>query len=103
MTELVNGNMTNGEAKVLAAMAAEVNPDDVEMFIVITFGHVSTHDHLLVVSGNVTVNPDATIRLLQLAQLTTERLEGNNNGAPSEASKMVRFRTHVRRTWGHFR
>jgi hypothetical protein len=92
------GQLTNGEARTLAAMACEENPETLEVFLVIAFRHNDPGVHSVIVSGNITHSGEAVMGLLSLA---AETVQGSGNTvkdyAPGQTdNKILRFCGHIR-------
>lgn len=101
-TNRVDGGMTNGEVKTLVAMASEVQPTEVEAFIVLAFKHVSPHEHELIVSSNISDSVTAINRLLFLGMQTSATLEDTGRERTQDDCKSIRLCTHLGHRWFPF-
>lgn len=112
--DTVNGTITNGEAKVLAAMACETDPENVESFLVLTFNHRAVGHHELIMAGDVTVDPIMVAQMLSVCamaidllgnpvSLLLQRSDYERKTRPEMEAKIIRFCHHIRRSRLPFR
>jgi hypothetical protein len=99
----VEAKITNGEARILAATATEVNPDDVEAFAIVTFIHTTASQHDLLVKSNLIRSIEALHGLFSLAIQTTATLGDVSDEHAEAGHKDSRIRTQLRSGWNPFR
>lgn len=93
--ERVDGEMTVGEARVLAAMACGVSLESAESFAVVVFAHLDTNKHDLIVTSNLGDTVPLLFALLDASATCISQVE-SIGPVLADSSKAKHLITHIR-------
>lgn len=102
-TRRVDGNMTNGETRNLAAIASEIDPETLEAFVIIAWQHHAPHKHEVIVTSNVSDSVGAVTGLLMLAMQCASGLEDTEHASTEDSNISSRYCSDVRSRFWPFR
>ena len=100
--ERITGTITDGEARTMAGLMGELEPETIELFACVSLSHVDSRTHILTVTSNGTDSPEAVSTFLILAASIASQLPAAR-GERSQERKTVRIVTTLVTRWSLFR
>lgn len=94
-TNFTDGTLTVGEAKVSVGMMTDLDPQNIEAFVVLAYNHRAHDDHELIICSNLGEDRQTLDRLLYLAHYSANHGDVADD-IPPEISLLG---TILRSTW----